>query len=65
MHRLGLSTILALSLLAISSPALADDVPNDANWHIHDLPPDSAPTGAHGHHKSVVGSPRKASACTA
>lgn len=54
MHRLGLSTILALSLLAIGSPALADDVPNDANWHIHDLPLGSTPTGAHGHHKSVV-----------
>lgn len=49
MRKLGVSIILALSTLALAAPALAHDVPNDANWHTHDRV-----SGASGHHKLVV-----------
>jgi len=44
-----LSLILALGLLALATPALAHEVPNESGWHIHD-----GQTGAGAHHKGVV-----------
>lgn len=49
MRRLSLATILALGVLAIAAPALAHDVPNNANWHTHD-----GLSGADAHHKGLV-----------
>ena len=36
MRKLAVTTIAALLLLAIAAPALAHNVPNEKNWHIHD-----------------------------
>lgn len=49
MRKLGLSMLLALSMLALATPALAHDVPNDQGWHTHD-----GLTGAGAHHKPLV-----------
>lgn len=35
-RKLTVSMILALLVLALASPALAHNVPNEKNWHIHD-----------------------------
>jgi hypothetical protein len=35
-RKFAVSTIVALLLLAIAAPALAHNVPNEKNWHIHD-----------------------------
>lgn len=36
MRKLAWSTIVGLVVLAFASPALAHNVPNEKNWHIHD-----------------------------
>jgi hypothetical protein len=48
MRKLALSTIVGLVVLAFASPALADNVPNEKNWHIHDG--DGPGPGAGDHH---------------